>query len=116
MQQNRYYPTKQELQLFQSENQKELKQQYSLLKEMPIQFALGTSQQYGMDAEFREMMREMEERYRNTGEEMFYHLSSRMKSVASLDDELYEEFCDNKTHFTIVPSKTLNLTSSIKKK
>lgn len=30
-----YYPTKQELQLFQSENQKELKQQYSLLKEMP---------------------------------------------------------------------------------
>ncbi|WP_256125474.1 hypothetical protein [Staphylococcus epidermidis] len=58
MQQNRYYPTKQELQLFQSENQKELKQQYSLLKEMPIQFALGTSQQYGMDAEFREMMRE----------------------------------------------------------
>ncbi|WRN66275.1 hypothetical protein UM550_09310 [Staphylococcus aureus] len=64
-----YYPTKQELQLFQSENQKELKQQHSLLKEMPIQFARGTSQQYGMDAEFREMMREMEERYKNTGEE-----------------------------------------------
>ncbi|MCH4501189.1 hypothetical protein [Staphylococcus haemolyticus] len=91
-----YYPTKQELQLFQSENQKELKQQYSLLQEMPIQFARGTSQQYGMDAEFREMMRDMEKRYKNTGEEKFYHLSSRMKSVASLDDELYEEFCDNK--------------------
>lgn len=90
-----YYPTKEELQAFQKENDSDIKQQYALLQQMPVQFEYGTSVQYGLDAEFRNQMRSMEQKFKETNNPMYYHLSSRMKSVASLDDDLYQEFCDN---------------------
>lgn len=91
-----YYPTKEELQRFQKENETDIKQQHALLKKMPVQFAPTKSVQYGMDAEFRNMMRKTEQKFKETNDPKYYHLASRMKSVASLDDDLYQEFCENK--------------------
>ena len=45
-----YYPTKEKLQTFQKENETDIKQQYALLKKMPVQFTPTKSVQYGFDA------------------------------------------------------------------
>lgn len=92
-----YFPTKDELQKMAKANQEEnkLEQKHALLQSMPLQFAPGRSQQYGFDKHFIKAMRDMEQRYKDTGNEQFYHMSSRMKSLASLDDNLYKEFCNN---------------------
>lgn len=92
-----YYPTKEELQKLAKENQRvnKLENNHPILKNNPIQFNYGSSQQYGIDKKFNKEIRKLEKEYKKTQDVRLYHLISRMKSVASLDDDLYKEFCNN---------------------